>query len=503
MMAAQLDQPDLPKALGAMWRYLMPIPPWKQYSTENMRLYNLLDSVIAGLAWVVLRRRLAERGQLALLRNEMASIMVLDRMTRNGLPVNVERLNTWLKEQHTEIDSLKAQWHSLTGLKVQSGKQVLAWIFDKHGCPVLATTDKGQAKLDKDIMKKLAVADVPEPVKRALGVLLKWKKLSKVVSTYGEGYKARLDERGYLHPSYLPDIKDSGDLGTAAGRLSSSPNVQNVPKDLRWIFQAPRGWSIGDSDLRAVEGRVQATLAEDHELLEMYDREGFDMHQHNLENAHAALLEMWKQDIDGTNYVWKKRARTMLEQYEIANANKLVHPVDRPNMKTFLYGWTYGSGDPNIAKALSLPLHEAKCIRAAYEATRPATVKWRKAVVRSAASRKLLQNAFGRIRYFYGVVPDMNVRNQAINFFPQSTVADMMWAWFPEVEELLAQFGAHLLTQVHDSFVWMAPTENVPHIVPALDRVMTREWPMIADGFCVPATHDVGPSWGEAIPWQP
>jgi DNA polymerase I-like protein with 3'-5' exonuclease and polymerase domains len=297
-------------------------------------------------------------------------------------------------------------------------------------------------------------------------------------------------------------VKDSGDLGTAAGRLSSSPNVQNVPKDLRWIFKAPEGWVIGDSDLRAVEGRVQAVLAEDHELLEMYDRPDFDMHTWNLENAHAALVKMWKADLVSSNQAAKTRARFVLERYEAANADGLVWPVARKNMKTFLYGWNYGAGDKKIAASLGIPLREAKCIREAYEASRPATAKWRKAVVREAASRRRLQNAFGRIRYFPGVVPDANVRNQAINFFPQSTVADMFWTWFPQVEEALARFGGHLITQVHDSFVWMAPAENAGAVVAALDEIMTQEWPQIAPGFSVPSTHEVGPSWGEVEPWE-
>jgi hypothetical protein len=31
---------------------------------------------------------------------------------------------------------------------------------------------------------------------------------------------------------------------------------------------------------------------------------------------------------------------------------------------------------------------------------------------------------------------------------------------------------------------------------------MTQEWPEIAPGFSVPATHDVGPSWGAVEPYK-
>lgn len=502
MMAAQLDQPDLAKGLSAMWRYLPPMPPWKHLSGANMRLYNLLDSVVTGMAWAQLRRRIAERGQRRLLQAEMASIMVLDRMTRRGLPVDVEKLKAWIAETEIEVARLRDRWTKLSGVAATSGKNALAKVFGENGwaCPVQAETPTGQPKFDEDVIEALLKLDIHPDAREALETLLQWRKTNKLLTTYGTGFLERLGDDGRLHPSYLPNIKDSGDLGTAAGRLSSSPNVQNIPKGMRWVFVAPEGYVIGDSDLRAVEGRVQAVLADDQELLRIYDRPGFDMHRLNLRNAKRALLELWRETEDERTASGAPSSFSKLAKGRLAGYANGVWPIDRPNMKTFLYGWNYGSGDQTIAKSLGIHLREAAAIREAYERSRPATKRWRSAVVRSASRHKLLQNAFGRIRYFPGVVPDPNVRNQAINFFPQATVADMMWVWFPEIEEALARHDAGLITQVHDSFVWEGPASEAHAIVLELDRLMTREWPEIAPGFSVPATHDLGPSWGDMRP---
>lgn len=499
MMAAHIIHPDLPKGLGAMWRYMPPMRPTKhlEAKTGSMRFYNLIDSMLTAKVRHVQRGLLQRMGQNTLLRTECASIMVLDRMTRHGLPVDRGALGEWIEKTDAEVEHWLDEWWVCSGLKVTAGKAVTDWVFKEHGAPLLGTTATGKPQLTAEIMEKLIDANISSDLTSGLTALMKAKKLGKLVETYGRGFLEKLDAEGYLHPSYLPDVKDAGDLGTAAGRLSSSPNVQNVPKSMRWIFRAPDGYVIGDSDLSAVEGRVQAILANDLELLEMYDREGWDMHTYNLENARARLMEVWTDQVEFGNSARKKVCRERLAAVE-----RGVWPVIRKNMKTFLYGWNYGAGDRKIASSLNLHLFEAMAIREAYEASRPATRDWRKAVVMEAATKKYLQNAFGRVRYFYGVVPDTHVRNQAINFFPQSTVADMFWTWFPQIESLLKEHDGHLITQVHDSFVYMYPDGEQDKLIPKLDELMGQEWPQIAPGFRVPSTHEVGASWGECEPYQ-
>lgn len=495
MLGAQIDQPDLPKGLGAMWRYMPgPMRPWKHLSKASPVLYNAIDVYVCAIAGAQIRRRLTTAGQRSLVQSVMATMMVLDRMSRNGLQLDREWATAEKARREARRDELKQRWLDATGLSVIQGPQIATLFYEKLGLvPRRFTEKRGDPSTSEEALLEAAEAHGDPAILELVNVLVGIRGEQKAIATYLEGFLEAADPDDVLHPSYLPNIKDSGDLGTAAGRLSSSPNVQNVSEDLRYIVKPPQdGWVIGDSDLSAVEGRVQAALAGDTELLEMYDRVGFDMHTYNLEAARAALREHWEHEV--VEYKGKPRARHAKAM--LADAERGTWPITRKSMKTFLYGRNYGAGDPKIADSLGIPVREAAIIGKSYDALHPATAQWRRAVVEEARARKLLQNPFGRIRYFQGIVPDVHVQNAAINFLPQSTVADMFWIWFPEVEEMLRDYGGRLVTQVHDSFVWTAPQVSAQSIATQLDAIMGREWPQIAPGFRVPVKTAIGPSWG-------
>jgi len=111
-----------------------------------------------------------------------------------------------------------------------------------------------------------------------------------------------------------------------------------------------------------------------------------------------------------------------------------------------------------------------------------------------------LQNSFGLRRYFYGVASrsPKHTLNQALNFIPQSTVAAMMWYLLVPLEKCIERYGGHLLSQIHDSFVWEVPAVNAEAAVKAVARLMERPWDMIAPGWSCPTDAAVGPTWGAA-----
>lgn len=112
-----------------------------------------------------------------------------------------------------------------------------------------------------------------------LEILLEYRQITKLLSTYGEGFLAQLDDRGHIHTQYTQTT-------TETGRLSSkTPNLQNIPKptkkepnkDIRKCFIAAPGHKFITCDMAAAEVRIAADYSQD-ELLLGSLKSGVDMH---------------------------------------------------------------------------------------------------------------------------------------------------------------------------------------------------------------------------------
>lgn len=67
-------------------------------------------------------------------------------------------------------------------------------------------------------------------------------------------------------------------IGTETGRFSSSqPNLQQIPRDMRSVFEALAGMMIGATDYSGIEVRVAAALADDKDMIEVFTSGG-DIH---------------------------------------------------------------------------------------------------------------------------------------------------------------------------------------------------------------------------------
>jgi len=491
MFMAQLEAPDLPKGLGNMWRYLPPRVPWKHlgHITGYGAQYNLDDVHTEARLFFTLHRILERKGQLRLAQRVTQAMFSIRRMSIAGLGIDVPRLQAWSEEKAKELETLSERLSALKpDVSPSSPTQVGHWLFEELGLPILKTTDTGKPSTEEKVLQRLLPLCEPE-VREWLELKLERGHITKALSTWGQGFVDKLDIDGVLRPSYVPSSKDGGELGSAAGRLSSSPNVQNIPAKVRFaIVPATAGWVMLYVDYSAIENRVMFQLAGDTDMLAKLNTPGYDPHMENLAMAHGVLTDLWLSDPKK----WGHRLRDGVP----------IDPgliVDRPNIKTFIYGYTYNAGDDKIAKSLGIKRVEARTIREGYETLHPLVAQWKREVLREARGKKYLQNVFGRIRYFWAVIPDVHCRNSAVNFPPQSTVADMFYTLFPDVEAGLREKagGARILTQVHDAFLVEAAPEYVRAAAGVLKEEMEREWPQVAPGFKVPVDVEVGWNWGE------
>jgi len=106
-----------------------------------------------------------------------------------------------------------------------------------------------------------------------VGDLLRVRAAQKQLSAFIEGWRPYIDVAGRLHPVFKLH-------GTVTGRLSCEhPNLQQVPRDprIRSLISAALGWTLIEMDLSQIELRIAAELADEHNLLRVFN-EGGDPH---------------------------------------------------------------------------------------------------------------------------------------------------------------------------------------------------------------------------------
>lgn len=107
-------------------------------------------------------------------------------------------------------------------------------VAESFGFPVGATTGTGTPKTDSKTLEELAKKNYKRDKRKAEGIkmvklILRYKKLEKLRSTYMEGLAEQAYADGKIHTSF-------NQTGTTSGRLSSSgPNLQNLPRALEEV----------------------------------------------------------------------------------------------------------------------------------------------------------------------------------------------------------------------------------------------------------------------------
>ena len=104
--------------------------------------------------------------------------------------------------------------------------------------PYSATTEKGLPKTGGDELEILLAKKYKRNRRKAEGLemvklILRYKKLSKLQTTYMENLAKQVYEDGKIHASF-------NQTGTTSGRLSSSdPNMQNLPRPVEYVDENP------------------------------------------------------------------------------------------------------------------------------------------------------------------------------------------------------------------------------------------------------------------------
>jgi DNA polymerase-1 len=387
-----------------------------------------------------LRTQLESREQWRLYAKlEHPLIEVLTQMERAGVALDPSVLAQMSAASVGELAALEGRLYELAGgpLNLGSGPQLGKVLFEVLRLPTGRRTKTGWST-DSEVLEALS------PLHEFPRLLLEWRALAKLKSTYLDALPLTLDPAdGRVHTTFEQN-------GAATGRLASlDPNLQNIPmrtpqgRAIRRAFVAAPGYVLIGADYSQIELRVMAHLSSDPALLEAFAA-GEDVH-----------------------------ASTARRVFKLAGE---VPAELRSRAKIVNFGVMYGMGARSLAQQMGLELQEAKEFIDGYFAAYAGVRRYLDRTLEDAREKGWVQTLLGRRRYLPqlrgGGMERSMAERAAINTPIQGSAADLVKLAMLRVHSALAGTRARLLLQVHDELLVECPAADVKSVATTVRREM-------------------------------
>jgi DNA polymerase-1 len=397
---------------------------------------------------------------------EMPLLPVLAKVEQNGALLDVALLQQHSIELGKRLEELQQQAYELADqpFNLASPKQLGEILFEKLKLPVLKKTKKGAPSTAEEVLQELAL-DYPLPK-----VLMEYRGLAKLKSTYTDTLPLMVDSSNRVHTSYQQAV-------TATGRLSSTnPNLQNIPirnaegRRIRQAFIPPQGYTMVAADYSQIELRIMAHLSGDQGLRNAF-AQGLDIHRATAAEVFDVSLEE-------------------------------VSTEQRRSAKAINFGLIYGMSAFGLAKQLDVGRHQAQEYMDLYFDRYPGVAHFMDDIKIQAKDKGYVETLRGRRLY----LPNINASNgmlrqgaerTAINAPMQGTAADIIKQAMIDVDKWLEaeSIDARMIMQVHDELVFEVATPILEAFILKAAEIMEA-----AAELAVPLVVDVGhgANWDEA-----
>lgn len=385
---------------------------------------------------------LKEANQTDLLNNiELPLARVLAKMETAGFAVDKKGIEDFGNRLGGRIDELIAQIYSEAGreFNVNSPKQLGTVLFEEMQIPCKKKTKSGYST-KAEVLEELA-PDYP-----IIKLILEYRSLAKLKSTYCDGLLKVIQADGRIHTSF-------NQVETRTGRISSlEPNLQNIPirtelgREMRRFFVAESGSTLIDADYSQIELRVLAALANDENMINAFNN-GEDIHKTTAAQVFNLPPEM-------------------------------VTPLLRSRAKAVNFGIVYGIGAFSLAKDIGVSVKEAKDYINGYLHHFSGVAEYMDKMIETAKDNGYAETLFHRRRY----LPELASSNHMMRAFGervarnmpiQGTAADIIKIAMIRVCESLEKenMKSRLILQVHDELIVESPADEAEKAL----QIVTRE----------------------------
>ena len=362
---------------------------------------------------------------------ELPLIEVLAAMEVNGFAASAEVLKQQGAQLKEEIVTMERQIYGLADMEfnINSPVQLGEVLFEKLGLPAGKKTKRGYST-SADVLEK--IRDV-HPI---VDLVLQYRALTKLNSTYVEGLKPLIGRDGRIRAHFQQTV-------TATGRLScTEPNLQNIPirqeqgRLLRKAFIPSAGCTLVGADYSQIELRILAHLSGDENLIEAFNH-GDDIHR----NTAARVFNL---------------------------AYDAVTPLDRSRAKAVNFGVIYGMSGFGLSENLQITRKEAETYIKDYFGKHQAVKAYMDGEVAGCKENGFTTTLMGRKRFIHEINASNFMTRQlgerlAMNSPIQGTAADIMKLAMIKVYRQLQEGGykSKLILQVHDELIIDTAEEEV------------------------------------------
>jgi len=450
--------------------------PFDRVPLDKATQYAAEDADVTLRLWRKLKPRISMEGVSTVYEYmDRPLIDVVARMEQAGVLVDRDQLSRLSGDFAQRMAALESEAHALAGRSFNLGspKQIGEILFDEMGLAEAAGAKKtktGAWATGADTLEDLAAYGHALP-----RVLLDWRMLSKLRSTYTETLRDAIHrETGRVHTSFSL-------AGAQTGRLASQdPNLQNIPirteegRKIREAFIAAPGNVLISADYSQIELRLLAHVADIPSLREAFNN-GIDIHA-------MTASEMFSVPVEG------------------------MDPMIRRRAKAINFGIIYGISAFGLARQLSIPREEASAYIKAYFQKFPGIRDYMEKYRNFGRENGYVSTIFGRkvwlpqIKSSNGAERSFGER-QAINAPLQGSAADIIKRAMIRMPAALEAAGlkAKMLLQVHDELLFEAPAPEAEAVMATAKSVMEGA-PHPALSLDVPLVVEAGKglSWAEA-----
>jgi DNA polymerase-1 len=397
---------------------------------------------------------------------EWPVINVLAGMEYKGIELDT----AFLKKFATEIDDMVSDYeqqiygHANQEFNISSPGQLAEILFDK-----LKLSTAGIKKGKTGYSTAARELDKLRGLHPIIDLITQYREVTKLKNTYVDTLPQQVDANSRLHTTFNLSISQSGRLS------STDPNLQNIPtrtdlgRRIRTAFVAGNGKKLVSADYSQFELRLAAVLADDSELIEMFNS-GADIHTATA----ASVYERQPEDVTK----------------QMRRAAKVIN-----------FGILYGMSPHGLSVAAGMTHEQAVAFIDRYKTQRKPLFDYMERVAKLARQNGYVETLFGRRR----PMPDIHSSNfmirqaaerAAVNMPIQGTEADLMKMAMIEVDRLLKSQhnDCYQLLQIHDSILVEAPEAVADRIGKLLRDTMENIYKL-------PVRLDVdvtiGDNWGE------
>lgn len=402
----------------------------------------------------VLMSNIKDNNQETLLATELKLSTVLGNMELNGLKVDANVLKEIGEELTIKQKEVEEKIFEIAGerFNINSVKQLGEILFVKLSLPTGKKNQTGYST-SVEVLEKLA------PNYEIARLVLDYRAVSKIISTYVNGLFELMNEEGFVHPLYKQAL-------TQTGRLSSvNPNIQNMPirtemgQVIRkaFISRFDNG-QIMSCDYSQIELRVLAHMADDEPMIDSFNS-AEDFHT----NTASWLYEVEPKDVT------KDMRRTA---------------------KAINFGIVYGMSAWGLSESINITPFEANMYIMKYFTTHHKVRSFLDQIIIDAKNNGYTKTLYNRLRY----IPELLSSNKnlaafgertAMNAPIQGTAADIIKMAMVEVEKAMRGMKSILIAQVHDELlfdVYPGELEQLKVIVKqVMESVVKLKVPLIVE----------------------